>query len=360
MDSSVKIIRGFFILACIIMGALWGQYLHELYEIRIADQIIEEGLDATTEPQPTWLWVVCGGLIGAAIAASTFLLMALLSQNLYERLAPAVNSIVLGLIVGYFLGQYILFWFPDVSLTLRIFVVASMVLVFGFVGVVVGLTRASNWESLITAVQSNRGSELSLKLVDTSVIIDGRIRDICDSGFIEGTLMVPRFVLHELQHIADSADVLRRAKGRRGLDILKAMQDGESKVIVEIIDDDPEEIREVDSKLVKVAQKLRAKILTNDFNLNKVAQIENVEVLNINDLANALKPAVLPDEQMKVKVIKEGKEPNQGIGYLDDGTMIVVDGGRAYMGQDVGVVVTSVLQTAAGRMIFTRFDSLAS
>ena len=347
MDSSVKIIRGFFVLACIIMGALWGQYFHSL------------NVEAGNPPeQGVGFWFIGGGLVGVGIALTTLFLMALLSQNIYERLAPAVNSIVLGLIVGYFLGQYILFWFPEAPLTLRVFLVASMVLVFGFVGVVVGLTRASNWESLISAVQSNRSNEPSLKLVDTSVIIDGRIKDICDSGFVEGTLMVPRFVLHELQHIADSADVLRRAKGRRGLDILKAMQDGASKVLVEIIDDDPEEIKEVDSKLVKLAQKYRAKILTNDFNLNKVAQIESVEVLNINDLANALKPAVLPDEQMQVKVIKEGKEPNQGIGYLDDGTMIVVDGGRAYMGQDVGVVVTSVLQTAAGRMIFTRFDSV--
>ena len=358
MDSSVKIIRVFFILACIIMGALWGQYVHSLYEdAAFAAKQLEQGMNSVQDPKPLMLWVVGGGLIGGGISIGIFLLMALLSQNLYERLAPAIISIVLGLVVGYFLGQYILWWFPNSTVTLRIFVVASLVLVFGFVGIVVGLTRASNWESLITAVQTNRGNEPAHKLVDTSAIIDGRIKDICDSGFIDGTLMVPRFVLHELQHIADSADVLRRAKGRRGLDILKSMQDGESKVIVEIIDDDPVEIREVDSKLVKLAQKFRAKVLTNDYNLNKVAQIEGVEVLNINDLANALKPAVLPDEAMKVKVIKEGKEPNQGIGYLDDGTMIVVDGGRAYMGQDVGVIVTSVLQTAAGRMIFTRFDS---
>jgi uncharacterized protein YacL len=177
---------------------------------------------------------------------------------------------------------------------------------------------------------------------------------------MEGTLIVPRFVLHELQHIADSSDVLRRAKGRRGLDILKSLQGLDSKVKLEISDEDPADIREVDAKLVKLASKHGAKVLTTDFNLNKVAQIEGVQVLNINDLANALKPSVLPDERMEVKVIKDGKEPNQGVGYLDDGTMIVVDGGRPYMGRTVSVLVTSVLQTAAGRMIFTRFDGTVS
>lgn len=167
-------------------------------------------------------------------------------------------------------------------------------------------------------------------------------------------------MLHELQHIADSSDVLRRAKGRRGLDILKELQRETSKVDVDIIEDDPQDVREVDSKLVRLAQKFGAKILTNDFNLNKVAQIEGIVVLNINDLANALKPAVLPDEQMEVKIIKEGKEASQGVGYLDDGTMVVVDGGRVHMGKIVQVVVTSVLQTAAGRMIFTRFDHVLS
>lgn len=290
------------------------------------------------------------------------LILTFITQEIYERIAPALVAIVLAMVVGYLLGQYFLFYMPAANNdpTLRVFVVVSLVLVFGFGGIMLGLTRASQMESLITAVQRTQSELVSLKLVDTSVIIDGRIADICDSGFIEGTLMVPRFVLHELQHIADSSEVLRRAKGRRGLDILKHLQDPESKVRLQIIDDDPVDVREVDSKLVKLAVKYKAKILTNDFNLNKVAQIEGVQVLNINDLANALKPAVLPDEQMNVKIIKEGKEANQGVGYLDDGTMIVVDGGRSYLGRQVSVVVTSVLQTAAGRMIFTRFESVLS
>jgi uncharacterized protein YacL len=200
----------------------------------------------------------------------------------------------------------------------------------------------------------------SPKIVDTSVIIDGRIADICDSGFLDGTLIIPRFVLGELQNIADSSDVLRRAKGRRGLDILKGMQDKVDKVQIVVVEDDFPEIREVDSKLLKLAQVYQAKVITNDYNLNKVAQIQGVSVLNINDLANALKPAVLPDEQMAVKIIKEGKEPLQGVGYLDDGTMVVVDGGKEYVGQSVSVVVTSVLQTAAGRMIFGKLSGVVA
>jgi uncharacterized protein YacL len=347
MTTAVNIIRGIFILACTIMGALWAMYF---VDYRAAD----------APNLYTWGWILGGGLIGGGISSVIVLLVLFVTQELYEKLAPAVVSIVLAMVVGYAVGQYILYWVPDANVQLRVFVVATLVLVFGFVGIFLGLTRASQWESLISAVQRSRPDQASLKLVDTSVIIDGRIQDICDSGFIEGTLLVPRFVLMELQHIADSPDVLRRAKGRRGLDILKKLQAPESRVRVEIIEEDPIEYRDVDSKLVKLATKYRAKVLTNDFNLNKVAQIEGVQVLNINDLANALKPAVLPDERMEVKIIKEGKEAGQGVGYLDDGTMIVVDGGRQHLGRTVAVVVTSVLQTAAGRMIFSRCESVLS
>lgn len=191
------------------------------------------------------------------------------------------------------------------------------------------------------------------KILDTSVIIDGRIADIARTGFIEGVLLIPGFVLQELQHIADSSDVLKRNRGRRGLDILNRMQK-ESKVMVEIVDEDFDDIGEVDAKLVRLAQLKDAKVLTNDFNLNKVAELQGVEVLNINELANAVKPVVLPGEEMLVHVIKDGKEQGQGVGYLDDGTMIVVDGGRRFIGESVDVMVTSVLQTAAGRMIFAK------
>lgn len=197
------------------------------------------------------------------------------------------------------------------------------------------------------------GTVISNKILDTSVIIDGRIADVAKSGFLEGTLIVPEFVLEELRHIADSSETLKRNRGRRGLDILKQMQK-EPYVNIQILTQDFDDVQEVDSKLVKLAQIMDAKIITNDFNLNKVAELHGVKVLNINELANAVKPIVLPGEEMHVKVIKEGKEDGQGVAYLDDGTMIVVDDGINFMNQKVSVMVTSILQTAAGRMIFAK------
>jgi uncharacterized protein YacL len=197
------------------------------------------------------------------------------------------------------------------------------------------------------------GLRSGYKVLDTSVIIDGRIADIVKTGFIEGTLLIPSFVLEELRHIADSSDLLKRNRGRRGLDILKQMQK-EAVIKVEIREQDFEDITEVDSKLVRLGQTLGCPLLTNDYNLNKVAELQGVPVLNINELANAVKPIVLPGEEMQVQVMKEGKEAGQGIAYLDDGTMIVVDTGRRYIGQNITVLVTSVLQTAAGRMIFAK------
>lgn len=191
------------------------------------------------------------------------------------------------------------------------------------------------------------------KVLDTSVIIDGRIFDLCKTGFIEGTLVIPSFVLDELRHISDSSDVLKRNRGRRGLDILNKIQK-ELDIETQIWEGDFPEINEVDSKLLKLGQLLGGKVITNDFNLNKVAEFQGVPVLNINELANAIKPVLLPGEEMKVIVIKDGKESTQGVAYLDDGTMIVVEGGRKFIGEEIFVVVTSVLQTAAGRMIFAK------
>lgn len=191
------------------------------------------------------------------------------------------------------------------------------------------------------------------KVLDTSVIIDGRIFDICKTGFVEGPLVIPNFVLDELRHISDSSDSLKRNRGRRGLDILNKIQK-ELEIETQIWEGDFPEIAEVDSKLLKLAQVLKGKVVTNDFNLNKVAEFQGVPVLNINELANAIKPVVLPGEEMKVLVVKDGKEPTQGVAYLDDGTMIVVEGGRKHMGIPLDVIVTSVLQTAAGRMIFAK------
>lgn len=195
--------------------------------------------------------------------------------------------------------------------------------------------------------------QVEYKILDTSVIIDGRIADICKTGFIEGTLVIPEFVLEELQHIADSSDLLKRNRGRRGLDILNKIQK-ELDIKVLIYEEAVEEAGEVDSKLVKLAKSMRGKVVTNDFNLNKVCELQGVSVLNINDLANAVKPVVLPGEEIVVQVIKDGKEHGQGVAYLDDGTMIVVEGGREFIGTTMEVLVTSVLQTSAGRMIFAK------
>lgn len=191
------------------------------------------------------------------------------------------------------------------------------------------------------------------KILDTSVIIDGRIFDICETGFVEGPLVIPNFVLDELRHISDSSDSLKRNRGRRGLDILNKIQK-ELSIETQIVDDDFPKIAEVDAKLLKLAQKMEGKVITNDYNLNKVAEFQGVPVLNINELSNAIKPVVLPGEEMTIDIVKDGKESSQGVAYLEDGTMIVVEGGRKYIGQTTDVIVTSVLQTAAGRMIFAK------
>ncbi|MFJ7738006.1 PIN/TRAM domain-containing protein [Lysinibacillus sp. NPDC097287] len=268
-------------------------------------------------------------------------------------------GLIIGLIVAYFLG------FAIDSIRLPIIteilpIILSFVL--GYLGFRVGFKKRDELLQLFTLRGSakKKGSEPneapgSYKLLDTSVIIDGRIADISQTGFIEGALVVPQFVLTELQHIADSSDTLKRTRGRRGLDILKKLQD-ERMTKVEITEEDFEDVQEVDLKLVRLAKKMGndTQIVTNDFNLNKVCELHQVKVLNINDLANAVKPVVIPGEDMQIVVIKEGKEHNQGVAYLDDGTMIVVEGGRGYIGQAIKVTVTSVLQTSAGRMIFAK------
>ncbi|MDP1762084.1 MAG: TRAM domain-containing protein, partial [Deltaproteobacteria bacterium] len=204
-------------------------------------------------------------------------------------------------------------------------------------------------------LDSGKQSRLPLKILDTSVIIDGRIADIAETGFLEGTFIVPKFILEELQYIADSPDDLRRTRGRRGLDILKRLQQ-HNRLKVEFVEDDIPKAG-VDSKLVALALKLRAKVMTNDFNLHKVAELQGIEVLNINQLANAMKPAVLPGECLHVQILREGKSQGQGIAYLDDGTMVVIENARRFIGREVEVAVTSVLQTTAGRMIFSEIKN---
>jgi len=225
-----------------------------------------------------------------------------------------------------------------------------------YVGMSVGATKGDLLNLSFAGLQKDRTSKNLLKILDTSVIIDGRVADILDTGFLEGHLLLPQFVLHELQMVADSSDSMKRNRGRRGLDILNKIQK-KSNVTVKIIDTDYPEIAEVDMKLIELAKETGAKIITNDFNLNKVAQLHGVDVLNINELANLLKPVVLPGESMSVFILKEGKEYNQGIAYLDDGTMVVVDNARKMIGKTVVITVTSVLQTTAGKMIFSKYQS---
>jgi uncharacterized protein YacL len=202
-------------------------------------------------------------------------------------------------------------------------------------------------------VKGGKKKNTSTHLLDTSCLIDGRIADVCESKFLAGTLVVPRFILQELQHIADSPDAIRRAKGRRGMDILSRLQEN-ADMPVRIFDKDFPEVREADAKLILLAKELGAKVVTTDFNLNKVASLQGVTVLNVNDLANALKPVVLPGETMSIFVVKEGKEKDQGVAYLDDGTMVVLEEGRRLVGQKINATVSSILQTSAGRMIFAK------
>ena len=226
--------------------------------------------------------------------------------------------------------------------------------IFGYGGLLIGLRRGKGITLRgVFNMLRGKGFEENLKILDTSVIIDGRIADICEAGFLEGVFVVPQFILQELQYIADSQDSIKRARGRRGLDVLHKIQKM-ANITVKIVEEDFPKIKEVDAKLVALGQRLNAKVITNDFNLNKVAQLQGVSVLNINELANSLKPVVLPGEIMRVFVLKEGKEYNQGVAYLDDGTMVVVENGRKLMGKNVEVAVTSVLQTTAGRMIFAK------
>jgi uncharacterized protein YacL len=228
---------------------------------------------------------------------------------------------------------------------------------FGYLGMVLGSERGTevNVNSVGGIFASPAASAETMKLLDTSVLIDGRIADICEAQFLDGVLGVPRFVLHELQLVADSSDPLKRQRGRRGLEVLQRMQKM-PQVEIRILEDDFPQAGDVDHKLVELAKRTNAKIVTNDFNLNKVATVQGLSVLNVNQLANALKPAVLPGEPMRVLILREGKEPNQGVAYLDDGTMVVVDGARKLVNRSVDITVTSVHQTTAGKMIFGRLD----
>jgi uncharacterized protein YacL len=292
---------------------------------------------------------------GVAIGVFLGLLSLLVEHRLRRIPIGSIISGLLGLVSGIIFANLLLLPFryiiQEQSWTISFFIFNAIL---GYGGLFVGLERGRNL-TIPSLMRLFKGQEpeTDLKIMDTSAIIDGRIADIIEAGFMEGTFILPQFILHELQYVADSPDPMRRTRGRRGLDILQRIQKM-TDVRVRIVEDDFPKIREVDSKLVALAKIMNARIITNDFNLNKVAQLQGVLILNINELANVLKPVVLPGEAMSLFVMKEGKEHNQGVAYLDDGTMVVVDNARRLIGRKVEVVVTSVLQTTAGRMIFAK------
>lgn len=297
-------------------------------------------------------------LMGAAVGFVAAILLMLLELYVARIPTKVLLTALMGLVAGLIVGNLLflsLFFLTDAKGSILPYVYN---LFFGYIGLVLGIRRSGDIIEIFPFLSPTHRGERggfgrSTKILDTSVIIDGRIADICEAGFIEGTLIIPRFILRELQKIADSPDPLRRNRGRRGLDVLNRIQKKVS-VDVRIQETDFPELRDVDAKLVRLARVMDAKIMTNDYNLNKIAELEGVSVLNINELAEALKPVVLPGEELTLHIVKEGKEFGQGVAYLDDGTMVVVDNGKDHIGEKVEVTVTSVLQTTAGRMIFTR------
>jgi uncharacterized protein YacL len=299
------------------------------------------------------------GAVGAALGLAIVLFEWRLRRVSLKRLIGAAIGSVLGIVGAYLFALVIRNSLP-VNRT-QSFMQIMVMLLMAYVGLIVGANKGDllNLSALGGIFGGEKQSKKSYKILDTSVIIDGRIADIAETGFLDGLLVIPQFVLRELQLVADSADSLKRNRGRRGLDILQRLQKVTT-VQIQIVEDDFPAVREVDLKLIELAKLYEGKIITNDFNLNKVAQLQGVEVLNINELANSLKPIVLPGEGMKVFILKEGKEYNQGVAYLDDGTMVVVDNARKMIGKTVDISVTSVLQTTAGKMIFGKWDERAS
>ena len=301
----------------------------------------------------SWLGAIGGLIVGYLVI------------KLEEILKELQLKIILGTLVGMTIGlivanllisKLLLTHAKDVPITLPIYVLLYFVL--GYLGFRIGEKKTQSLDlskvPLFKKMEESEGN----KILDTSTIIDGRIADICETGFIEGTFIIPQFVLYEIQHIADLQDPVKKTRGRRGLEILRRLQK-QTSIRVKIVDYDFPKLKDVDSKLIALAKTLNGKIVTNDFNLNKVAELQGIEVLNMNELSTALKPAILPGEQLNIRIVKEGKEFGQGIGYLDDGTMVVVDDARKLLGKTVDVVVTSLLQTTSGRMIFGKLKEQA-
>ncbi len=329
MFNDLFIVRGFFILLLGLAGFLLRPF----------------GLDAP--------WATLTGLL---FGFSVVFFEVRLKQVSLKRLIGAAIGSVLGIFGAYLMSLVIGGAVRENTHTVP-FLQLGILLVMTYVGLVVGANKGDmlNLSALGGLFGGEKVSKHTFKILDTSVIIDGRIADIAETGFLDGSLVIPQFVLRELQLVADSADSMKRNRGRRGLDILQRIQKM-AQLTVQILEDDFPNVRDVDMKLIELAKVYDCKIITNDFNLNKIAQLHGVEVLNINELANALKPIVLPGEIMRVFILKEGKEYNQGVAYLDDGTMVVVDNAKKMISKTIDIAVTSVLQTTAGKMIFGRFD----
>ncbi len=331
------IVRAILVLACSISGYFIVYYM----------------LAATSS------YAIFQAIVGFIIGLIVALLVIRIEKDIRKQSLRIIAGGVIGMVIGLLIALILGF---GLNMVVKItqnqqvgpWIYLLMTGILGYLGLVLGSKKVEEFN--FRAAESKNG--VDNRLLDTSVIIDGRIADICDTGFMDGELIVPRFVLNELQFIADSSDSMKRSRGRRGLDVLNRMQKN-SALHIEIVEQDFPKIKGVDGKLVALAQKINAKLMTNDYNLNKVAELQGVRVLNVNELANAMKPVVLPGEQMLVKIIREGKEQGQGVGYLDDGTMIIVDSAQKMINMNVEVVVTSVLQTTAGRMIFTELKEAA-
>jgi uncharacterized protein YacL len=317
------------------------------------------GYILTREISPSPPVPLLGFIGGLSLAGLTLLIEKGLKKIPLRNLLGSFIGLILGIMVANLISNVFfsnLYNYQQTVLPL----LSVLYGVCGYIGLRIGFKKGEEvhlpgWKLFSKNVPQSE----NMKILDTSVIIDGRIADITETGFLEGTLIIPQFVLNELQHIADSSDSIKRTRGKRGLEVLHHIQK-QAGVDVRIVDRDYPAVKEVDSKLIELAKDVHGKIITNDSNLNKVAELQGIEVLNINELANSLKPVVLPGEEINVKILKEGKEMGQGVAYLDDGTMIVVDNGRRQMGKTTDVIVTSVLQTPAGRMIFARLKEEAN
>src|SRR5688572_28752534 len=296
-------------------------------------------------------------LLALVIASVIILFEVRIQQASLKTLIGAGIGSMMGIVGGVLIGFLISYQEAGaVHPSTKVFLTLALAFIMAYIGLMVGAAKGDYLDlSALGGIFSDKAMRRDMKILDTSVIIDGRIADVAETGFLSGTIIIPQFILRELQQVADSPDGNKRQRGRRGLDMLNRLQ-GNSTLDIQVVDTDFPAVKEVDLKLLELSKQLDAVVVTNDFNLNKVAQLHGIQVLNINELANALKPVVLPGEAMRVFILKEGKEYNQGVAYLDDGTMVVVDNARKMIGKNVDVAVTSVLQTTAGKMIFGKFD----